>query len=243
MLDMTNHRGEDGAPEPLFYLFRQDSSAWYEKLDASASAKCAIIPHKLRSDDVQLERISFFDGLEDWNAFRITIPEDKLTRFFSGFMCAKKPEEPIPDILNVSHKLVVSDRVREIVEDVEPRETTWAPIILSFPDGSVLSRYRMCPIRLFRTRSAPVGDLRADYLFPDSEKRLLYAAQNNPDLRCYFEALHIWGGLVEPENPIFSPHLFRRLVDGGVTGLVERTDPTPMGSMRPIEETVVHVWR
>ncbi|MEL6219171.1 MAG: hypothetical protein AAFR79_12000, partial [Pseudomonadota bacterium] len=161
MLDMTHHRGEDGAPEPLFYVFRQDVFAWYEKLDASATAKCAIIPHKLRSDDLQLERIAFFDGLEGWNAFRITIPEDKLTRFFSSFVCGKKPDEPIPDILNVSHNLVVSDRVREIVEDVEPGETTWAPITLSFPDGSVLNRYRMCPIRLFKTKAVPAGDLRA----------------------------------------------------------------------------------
>ena len=184
---------------------------------------------------------------EHWYNGQITIDEDYVGEYFRGFNYDTTREDLIPDMF-VIRWLFVSDKAREVIEDVAPGFCYFAPAhFISRQSGKQYAK-PIFQVYVRRTLTYYGGPLQRPVLQPEGELKRLVDPDTwtsfckTPAVQEAASKLPVFLFGRRTSHPIFRNDLFRELKAAGISGILESTyfdSPVPEESGKPIDfETI-----
>ena len=168
-----------------------------------------------------------------------SVPKLTDTRHLSNLQFDKGKElQNLPDIITVG-KVVVSDKVRKIILEVDDFEHQFFPMHFLNHLGEKLNTKQYYFMQIGRILDIKQRNTKPDVDFYAGHRSYLSTIQNSKNLRTKIESLPLWQHLSEYSNFYFNEKLFKRFKEEQVTGIEEYTEFS--GDLER-EQSVGHVW-
>ncbi|MEM8792651.1 MAG: hypothetical protein AAGE80_13610 [Pseudomonadota bacterium] len=227
----------------LFYMFSRFDSWVDPEFSYKKVSETEIFSPN--ASKIQCRPLKVPDWDLDWKMYDLVVPESESNRFFSEVEIAEGLLAQTPDVFPLGRDLYMSERAREALTLLGSGDQNFIPTKVSKTGPSGKSRsdlYIVIPRIVFYSDSEEHEDIFPDIDFhPSAFRTQLHQMQTETELTQFLGQLGMWCLIPLYSEPFFSPQLFQKLSQSGITGLDEETSDLHLRYNGA--ETIGHVYR